>query len=59
MKNVLYLSIDGLLDPLDKVKYFIFKQVSETNCSIFVCTIENKKNENKLEVFKKNENNSN
>ena len=54
MKNVLYLSIDGLLDPLGQSQIFPYlNKLSETNLSIFVCTIENKKNENKLRSFKK------
>ena len=57
MKNVLYLSIDGLLDPLGQSQIFPYlNKLSETNLSIFVCTIENKKNENKFAKFlKKNE----
>ena len=60
MKNVLYLSIDGLLDPLGQSQIFPYlNKLSETNLSIFVCTIENKKNENKLRSFlKKMKNNS-
>jgi glycosyltransferase involved in cell wall biosynthesis len=54
MKNVLYLSIDGLLDPLGQSQIFPYlNKLSETNLSFFVCTIENKKNKNKLETFKK------
>ena len=54
MKNVLYLSIDGLLDPLGQSQIFPYlNKLSETDLSFFVCTIENKKNKNKLKTFKK------
>ena len=54
MKNVLYLSIDGLLDPLGQSQIFPYlNKLSENNLSFFVCTIENNKNKNKLETFKK------
>ena len=52
MKKALYLSIDGLLDPLGQSQIFPYiKKLSENNIFFYICTIENKKNKNKLKKF--------
>lgn len=52
MKKILYISSDGLLDPLGQSQIFPFiKKLSENNLFFYVCTIENTKNFNKAKKF--------
>lgn len=54
MKKILYLSVDGLLDPLGQSQIFPYiDSLSKSNLFFFVCTIENKNNKGKVESIKK------
>lgn len=54
MKKILYMSVDGLLDPLGQSQIFPYIDgSSKRNLFFFVCTIENKNNRGKVKNFKK------
>lgn len=61
MKKILYISIDGLLDPLGRSQILPYiDRSSKENLFFFICTIENYKNINKSDelnqIIKKNKN---
>ena len=47
MKKILYISIDGLLDPLGRSQILPYIDRSSKENLFFICTIENYKNNNK------------
>lgn len=61
MKKILYISIDGLLDPLGRSQILPYiDRSSKENLFFFICTIENYKNINKSDelnqIIKKDKN---
>lgn len=54
MKRILYISVDGLLDPLGSSQILPYiSGSSKSDLIFFICTIENKKNINKIKNLKK------
>ncbi len=54
MKKILYISVDGLLDPLGSSQILPYiKGSSRSDLVFFICTIENIKNLNKINKVKK------
>ena len=54
MKRVLYVSVDGLLDPLGTSQILPYiNGLTNDNLAFFICTIENKNNINKVPDLKK------
>ena len=61
MKKILYISIDGLLDPLGRSQILPYIDgSSKENLFFFICTIENSRNMSKInelnQIIKKNKN---
>lgn len=54
MKRILYISLDGLLDPLGSSQILPYiSSSSKSDLIFFICTIENKNNINKIKNLKK------
>ena len=52
MKNILYISQDGLLDPLGQSQIYPYIEGLSKNYFFFICTSENLENSNKINLFK-------
>ena len=53
MKNILYISQDGLLDPLGQSQIYPYVEGLSKNYFFFICTSESFENSNKINLFKK------
>jgi glycosyltransferase involved in cell wall biosynthesis len=53
MKNILYISQDGLVDPLGQSQIYPYVEGLSKNYFFFICTSESFENSNKINLFKK------